>query len=64
VGIHWSPAALLIFRLSESLKLSKHADGVFAVIAEGGAEFVEDEDFIASGGIAVTEEDGFDVFFF
>jgi hypothetical protein len=37
---------------------------MFAVIACGGAEFVEHEGFLGTGGVAVPEVDGCGVFFF
>ena len=52
------------FGFAESFKFFEYPDGVFAVVACGGAEFVEDESFLVARGIAVTEIEGFDVLFF
>jgi len=37
---------------------------MFAVEVQGGAEFVEDEGFLFSGGFLISIDDGFNVFFF
>jgi hypothetical protein len=37
---------------------------MFAVVAGSGAEFIEDEGFLFSGGLPIPEENGFEVFFF
>ena len=52
------------FGFAESFKFSEYPDRMLAMIACGGAEFVEEESFLVAGGLAVPEKDGFGVFFF
>ena len=37
---------------------------MFAVKVQGGTEFIQDEGFLFSGGLFISFDDGFDVFFF
>jgi len=37
---------------------------MFAMITQRGTEFIEDEGFLFSGGLLVSKENGFEVFFF
>ena len=62
MGINRSPASLFVFWFSEAFKFSEQADRMFAVIAEGSAEFIEDGSFFFAGGVAIAQKDRLSVF--
>ena len=57
-------ASFLRFGSVEAFKSPEYADGMFAVIATGGAEFIEDEGFGFARGVFIPEKDCLDVFSF
>lgn len=64
LGVERDTARPAGFGFTESFEFFEYPDGVFAMIACGGAEFVEEESFLIARGTAVTEIDGFGVLFF
>ena len=50
-GFGGGPASLFGFWFSEAFKFSEQADRIFAVIAEGSAEFIEDGSFFFTGAL-------------
>ena len=61
-GFGGGPASLFVFWFSEAFKFSEQADRMFAVIAEGSAEFIEDGSFFFTGAVSIALKDRFRVF--
>jgi len=57
-------ASLLGWGRSKALEAAEQADGVFAVVAAGGTELVEDATLPRSVGVLVAQEHGFEVLAF
>ena len=64
MGVDGFWSSFVDFGFAEAFKVLECSDGMFAVELQGGAEFIEDEGFLFSGGLFISIDDGFNVFFF
>ena len=64
MGVDGFSSSFVVFGFAEAFKVLECSDGMFAVAVQGGAEFIEDEGFLFSGGFFISIDDGFNVFLF
>ena len=62
MGVNSGTPSLFAFWFSEAFKFSEQADRMFAVIAEGRAEFIEDGSFFIAEGVSIAQKDRLRVF--